>query len=294
MNILLAIDSSSASKAAVDHVAKRPWPSGSQIEVLTVIENMEPWTLGLIWEEVNTRAQHIVNDAAEQLRACGLAAKSAVEQGDPKSVILHHGAAIGADLIVMGAHGVSAVERFLLGSVSQAVLRFAHCSVALVRAGIISATGLKVLLAVDDSEGSRQATEAVATLPWPNETEIRVLSVVELRLSALQAAFEVPALDTEHLESQRAAAIQRTAHSIGSARKTLEAAGLTTTEFISVLVASPKEVILQEAAEWPADWIILGSHGSSGLSRFLIGSTSETVATHAHCSVEVVRKKQWA
>ena len=71
----------------------------------------------------------------------------------------------------------------------------------------------------------------------------------------------------------------------------LEAAGLTTAESISVLAASPKELILQEAAEWSADWIVLGSHGSSGLSRFLIGSTSETVATHATCSVEVIRQK---
>jgi len=70
-----------------------------------------------------------------------------------------------------------------------------------------------------------------------------------------------------------------------------EAAGLTTSESISVLAASPKELILQEAAEWAADLIVLGSHGSSGLSRFLIGSTSETVATHAACSVEVVRLK---
>jgi len=75
------------------------------------------------------------------------------------------------------------------------------------------------------------------------------------------------------------------------ARKTLEAAGLTTSESISVLVASPKEIILQEAAEWPADMIVLGSHGSSGLSRFLLGSTSEAVATHATCSVEVIRAR---
>ena len=54
-------------------------------------------------------------------------------------------------------------------------------------------------------------------------------------------------------------------------------------------VASPKEIILQEAAEWPADLIVLGSHGNSGLTRFLLGSTSEAVATHAPCSVEVIR-----
>jgi nucleotide-binding universal stress UspA family protein len=212
--------------------------------------------------------------------------------GDPKTEILDRAAALHADLIVVGANGLGAVERFLIGSVSRAVLRFAPCSVALVRqSGSAGGANLKVLLAVDGSEGSRCATEAMAARPWPSGTEIRVLSAVDMGLSALQAAFEIPALDVPHLESQRAEAMKRTEEAIDSARKTLEAAGLTTSESISVLLASPKEVILQEAAAWPADWIVLGSHGSSGLSRFLIGSTSESVATHAACSVEVVRKK---
>jgi nucleotide-binding universal stress UspA family protein len=107
----------------------------------------------------------------------------------------------------------------------------------------------------------------------------------------LQGAFEIPSLDAKHLETQREAAMKRTEEAIDSARTVLEAAGLTTSESISVLDQAPKEIILEEAAAWPADWIVLGSHGSSGLSRFLIGSTSETVATHAACSVEVVRKK---
>ena len=196
-----------------------------------------------------------------------------------------------ADLIVLGANGLGAVEQFLLGSVSRAVLRFAHCSVALVRESAAPVAGLKVLLAVDGSESSKHATETLAARPWPAATEIRVFSVVELGMSALQASFEIPAFDTEHLESQRAEAMKRTEEAIDSALKILEAAGLTTSESISVLAASPKELILQEAAEWGANWIVLGSHGSSGLSRFLIGSTSETVATHATCSVEVIRQK---
>ena len=242
-------------------------------------------------QEINARAQQLVESGAEHLRLQGLPAVGTVAEGDPKTVILDHAAAMGADLIVVGAHGMSAVEEFLLGSVSKAVLRYAPCSVAIVRnAGTRGDAGLKVLLAVDGSEGSRHAAESLAARPWPAGTEIRVLSAVELGLSALQAAFEIPAFDTTHLESQRAAAMQRTEDAIDSARKTLEAAGLTTSESISVLVASPKEIILQEAAAWPADWIVVGSHGSGGLSRFLLGSTSETVATHAACSVEVVRK----
>ncbi len=290
MKILLAVDASPASQNAIEAVAARPWPAGSRIEVLTAIEATQPWVLGEVAQEVTARARKLVDAAATQLQSRGLAAEGAVSEGDPKTVILDHAAAMGADLIVVGAHGMSAVEQFLLGSVSKAVLRFAPCSVAIVRETPAN-TGLRVLLAVDGSEGSRHAAESLAARPWPPGTEIRVLSAVELGLSALQAAFEIPALDAKHLESQRAAAMKRTEDAIDSAMTILEAAGLTTSESISVLAQAPKEIILQEAADWPADWIVLGSHGSSGLSRFLIGSTSETVATHAACSVEVVRKK---
>ena len=292
MNILLAVDASSASQAAVDQVAARPWPDGSQVEVLTVVETPGFLTQGLASDELKARAQHLADAAATHLRSHQLQAKGVVVVGEPKAEILDHAAAMHADLIVVGANGLGAVERFLLGSISRAVLRFAPCSVALVRETAAAGTaGLKVLLAVDGSDGSRHAIEATAARPWPSGTEIRVFSVVELGMSALQASFEIPAFDTAHLELQRAEAMKRTEEAIDSARKTLEAAGLTTSESISVLAASPKEIILQEAAAWPADWIVLGSHGSSGLSRFLIGSTSETVATHAACSVEVVRQK---
>jgi nucleotide-binding universal stress UspA family protein len=290
MKILLAIDASSASQSAVDEVAARPWPAGSQVEVLTAVWTSHPEVPGAIVDEMNARAHKLVEGAAERLRSCGLTADSIVADGDPKAVILDYATSMRVDLIVMGARGLGAVERFLMGSVSRAVLRFAPCSVAIVRTSAARGNGgLKVMLAVDGSEGSRQAVESVASRPWPAGTEIRVLSAVELGLSLLQAAFEIPAFDA-HLEAQRAAAMQRTEDAIDAARKTLEAAGLKTSESISVLAASPKEIILQEAADWPADWIVLGSHGSSGLSRFLVGSTSETVAGHAACSVEVVRK----
>jgi len=51
----------------------------------------------------------------------------------------------------------------------------------------------------------------------------------------------------------------------------------------------PRAVILDAARAWPADLIVLGSHGRRGLDRFLMGSVAESVAIHAHCSVEVIR-----
>src|SRR4051812_10694674 len=106
---------------------------------------------------------------------------------------------------------------------------------------------MKILLAVDGSEGSKHAAESVARRPWPDGTEVRVLSVVELELSGMQAAFEIPILDASRLESQRAAAMERSQKAIADARELLEAAGLRTSESISVLLAAPKDIILEEA-----------------------------------------------
>jgi nucleotide-binding universal stress UspA family protein len=291
MKILLPIDTSAASQVAIDQVAARPWPPNTQVRVLNVVEISEPFALAPIVEEVSARAHRLVDDAAKRLRECGLEADVKVGQGDPKTVILDHATELlDADLIVMGAHGSSAIERFLMGSVSRSVLRHAHCSVELVRPSPAPAgAALKVLLAVDGSAGSHDAAELTAACPWPAGSEFRVLSVVDLDMSALQVAFEIPGLDAEHLEAQRAAAMQRTEDAVDSARSILEAAGFKTSPSISVLVASPKEVILEEAAAWPADLIVLGSHGHDRLDRFLLGSTSEAVATHAPCSVAVMR-----
>ena len=133
MQILLAVDASAASRAALDEVATRPWPTGSRVEGLTVVDKLEPWTLGELAAQVNARAQQVVESGAERLRSHGLAADGRVAEGDPKTVILDHATTMGADLIVLGAHGTSAIERFLLGSVSKIVLRYAPCSVAIVR-----------------------------------------------------------------------------------------------------------------------------------------------------------------
>jgi hypothetical protein len=53
----------------------------------------------------------------------------------------------------------------------------------------------------------------------------------------------------------------------------------------------PRAVILDEASKWNANLIVLGSHGRHGMDRLLMGSVSEAVAFHAHCSVEVVRSE---
>jgi nucleotide-binding universal stress UspA family protein len=65
---------------------------------------------------------------------------------------------------------------------------------------------------------------------------------------------------------------------------------LNVSEAVSVLLETPQTIVLNEAAEWGADLIVVGSHGRHGVDRFLLGSVSESIAMHARCSVEVIRK----
>lgn len=146
MKILLAIDGSACSNAAVEEVARRPWPEGSMIKVLTTYElpmppTAETWALPLnYFDEMDValgkQARNIVDRAIETLKAKlnkNISLDGVLLPGPPRTVILDEAESWGADLIVVGSHGYRAWERFLLGSVSQAVVTHAKCSVEVVR-----------------------------------------------------------------------------------------------------------------------------------------------------------------
>jgi len=84
-------------------------------------------------ESQKQNAEALVLKAAELLRARGLKVVATLEEGDPKSKILDVAEEWRADLIVVGSHGRRGFERFLMGSVSDAVARHAKCSVQIVR-----------------------------------------------------------------------------------------------------------------------------------------------------------------
>ncbi len=143
MKILLAIDGSRFSDAAVQAVAEQAQPHNTEIQVLHVVEppnllvgremgGYDP-ALNAVWEAETKEAQALVVKVANELRSKGLNATTSVEQGNPKSTILDVASKGGVDLIVLGSHGRKGLEHLLLGSISDAVARHARCSVQIVR-----------------------------------------------------------------------------------------------------------------------------------------------------------------
>jgi nucleotide-binding universal stress UspA family protein len=149
---------------------------------------------------------------------------------------------------------------------------------------------MKILLATDGSDYSKVAVDAVADRPWPVGSELKIISVMEAPYVPTTDVWVLPDNYYNDLEeaakAQAQAAVKDAADEIKSS-KTAELETIT-----EVKSGAARNVILDEAERWGADLIILGSHGYSGLQRFLLGSVSHAVATHAHCSVEIVRRKE--
>jgi nucleotide-binding universal stress UspA family protein len=142
---------------------------------------------------------------------------------------------------------------------------------------------MKILIAIDDSSSSAPAVLAAVHRPWPPNSVFRILRVIDV-----QAPFEPElAVAANFIETQTA--LRRDAGvRVQEVRETVAKTGLSVETRIREGDAGRQ--IVEEAKEWGADLILMGSHGRTGLKRVLMGSVAHYVVSHAPCSVEVVRR----
>jgi len=145
VRIVLGVDGSRQSALAVSAVAARAWPAGSEVKIVTVLDRTfwtamanpqtSAWALVEPGEDGWAWALRAAQRVSQELRDVKLNAIPQVVEGDPKKVLLEEARKWNADCIFVGAKGLGAIERFLLGSVSAALAARAQCSVEVVRQG---------------------------------------------------------------------------------------------------------------------------------------------------------------
>jgi nucleotide-binding universal stress UspA family protein len=144
VRLLIGVDNSSDSNAAVEAVCNRHWPKGTEVGLLAVVDTVMPLTSNpsepsaMKWIEVAdesnwNQVREIFEPAAQRIRSAGLHAEVLIRRGNPADEILEEANTWGADCIFVGAKGTRGIDRLLLGSVSSAVSSRAHCSVEVVR-----------------------------------------------------------------------------------------------------------------------------------------------------------------
>jgi nucleotide-binding universal stress UspA family protein len=139
---------------------------------------------------------------------------------------------------------------------------------------------MKILVAADESSSTEQVLKMIAAQIRPENAEVRVLHVLQ------PVAGSPPQMSPGYAPEMEPFA-NAAKDLLSRAMKALSAAGFKTET--ALRNGDIRETIIDTAAEWGADLIVLGSHNHRGAHRFLLGSVAESVARHSPCSVQIVR-----
>ena len=143
MKILIGVDESKHSLAAIEYVKKMPWPKGTRVLVVSAVRDIMPALTEAYgpapayndraMDEMFKLHQEIASVAEQGLQGSGFQTEARVLHGDPRTVIVDLARAEKADLVVVGSHGRTGIAKLLLGSVASHVVTHAPCSVLVIK-----------------------------------------------------------------------------------------------------------------------------------------------------------------
>ncbi len=292
MKLLIGVDGSPASFAAVRMAARLIDPARDEACIFFSTSELHAGVVAggggmvdKVTDALLAEARGLLPLADDAITAISSPTSAAVG-------ILEAAADVKADLVVVGARGTGVVERLLLGSVSRAVVHGAALPVLVARGEPPPSDRLRVMACHKDASAAAVASVA-RWLHWPAVTDGRVVGVSESMLAGpLPAWLERRSADPDTAaiaqawETEHDSEVEALSRQLTGFARTLPAAFQGQPPI--VLEGNPAEKIMAAADEQETDLILLGRAPSSLLTRWLIGSTSEAVLSHAHCSVLLV------
>ena len=282
MRVLLGTDGSPDAVRAAEWLARFPLPAESQILVVSVLPH-----LGSRAAEhenaMHTQGRQVVGDARVTLARGAVDVR--VMEGGVRELLLQTAEEWKADLIVLGARGLSGVERALLGSVSLSVAREAPCAVMIVKGA--AKAPQRVVVGLDGSEHSRHALSFMASLPLADDTDLLLVGVAEKthfpRSAPDLVAGQLRAVIAEIDEEEKT----RKQQILVDAEKTINRRGRVQ---LRSVVGNPPDDIVAVAKATGAQLIVLGSRGLGRLQRLVLGSVSESVLLQSECTVMITKR----
>jgi nucleotide-binding universal stress UspA family protein len=291
--IFVAIDFSPGSDQALKHAHERAASTGAQLAVCHIVPNelrsnllfphisritalKFPLEMKRVAEAASVRVTEVTSRTEGQFELI-------VDDGTPQALILDRAEEWLADLIIMGSHGQTSAANVLLGSVTESVVRHAHCPVLIVRP---CETTRRIVAGTDFSDPALPALKVAADEARRVGGELTIVHSLDLVWAP--AAYPAMAfggtpfnISQDQIKELEMIATQRLEESL----KQLNATGDTL-----VTTGPAGTALIEIAVERKADLIVVGTIGRTGLRRALLGSVAETVAKGAPCSVLIVRR----
>jgi nucleotide-binding universal stress UspA family protein len=293
MKILIGLDGSSRSLDAVRLVGRLVDPRVDEVDFYFSPVEME--------RRLPAAQRGLVDGVAKALRAEAASRLPETMPRPPRLMTTPKAPAVGlldaaaeghADLVVVGARGHGAIEGFLLGSVSRAVVHGTTLPVLVARMPPPTERPLRVLVGHRPASASSIAT-LLGRLHWPDDTDGRVIGVAESLLAGpLPPWLEQRARDPDtaaiadawkHEHDEEVEDLRRR---LAAFEADLPAVFRRRPPFVEQ--GNPGDKILERSRVDGIDLIVVGRTPSDAVTRWLVGSTSEALLTSAHSSVLIV------
>lgn len=281
--ILLPVDEKTGNADVLYHAAEIAIRFDAEIRLLYVADTDEYSVAMTDQGAVDGLVEHgtgIVADVAETLETLDVAHSTDVVQGTPAEAIVSYAAEYGYDLIVMPTHGREGLSRFLLGSVTEKVVRLAETPVLtarMIEGDTFAFPYERILLPVDNSETSHRAAEHGLDLAAAIDADVHVLSVIET--AALGP--DIPGAETTGDFDQGAR------EAVGDVAAMAEERGIDVETHVET--GTPDEEILAAIEEFDCQAVVMGTTGRRGVDRILLGSVAENTVRSAPVPVVTVR-----
>lgn len=300
MRILLPVDGSTFSKAAVAFIASRKALIQSQpdVELINVQYPVPPRAARAAGRELvlgyyKSEADKAVRPALAKLKRAGLQARVKYVVGNPGKEMGKIAAAEAADLIVMGSHGRTGLTKLLFGSVTNTVLASSTIPLLVLRDDVVAKKdSLKVGIALDGSQyGVEAVSYFVEHLDLFGEPSVTLMHVVPNLSSLVVPGFfidaPVPGFEPEQIEAMHGAAFER---AMEPARKLLRRAQVQAIE-VRLVGNNAADEIVAHAKKAKLDLLVMGSHGHGALESTAMGSVATRVAAQCRLPLLFIREK---
>lgn len=288
--ILVPTDGSEHAQRAATHARQLATAFDAEVHVLAVVDVSDaagPFDAGGVdetyVERLETDSRGSLDDVRDLLGP-DLVVQTALRRGDAVEEILTYAEEADVDALAMGTHGRTGIRRFVAGSVTETVLRESPVPVLTVRAtdrSEVTGTYDEIMLPTDGSDAASAAFEHGIAVAAAFDARVHAVNVVDI--AALSSEDPLPA---NVLEIRRDAGQDAVERAAAMARES----GLETVT--AVRDGYPASDLLEYADENEIEMIAMGTTGQTGLSRFLLGSTTERVVRHAEIPVLAVNARK--
>lgn len=292
--ILVPTDGSEHAHRAARHAGRLADAHDSEVHVLGVVDLDTaggPFDAGGVDPEhrqvFEAEAETWVRETADLVDADPTS--TAIREGHPAETIAEFATEVEADLLAMGTHGRTGVGRYVLGSVTERVLRMAAVPVFTVSADDRGSPGdpfEDVLVPTDGSERASVAVPHGLALAGVDDGRVHAVSVVDGTAEVTGTATAGVPEPGPALEDLREGLEERASDATTTVAEAVEEAGHEAVT--AVRWGHPAEELLAYVDEAGIDAVAMGTQGRTGLNRYLLGSTTERVVRHAPVPVVAV------